>query len=198
MGALTFSQVDDVLYNLPVILADGLVSVSWRINTTVVRTKGGLVVMFHWDWHTQITLPSSYYNNTGGLCGNFNQLAEDEWVAPNGTTLPGFSKWVVAWVVRDGSPQCLPQCLGECRTCEGTDLNDNVEQCGVITAPDGPFQSCHSALSPKIFLWNCAYDVCMNTGDHAVLCRAVSSYAHACHYEVQPVQNWRIPIECRK
>ncbi|KAJ6663588.1 hypothetical protein lerEdw1_009667 [Lerista edwardsae] len=191
-------RVNDVLHNLPITLDGGLVSASWRSNSTVVHAQCGLVVTFHWDRHVQITLPSSYYNHTGGLCGNFNRLAEDEWVGPDGTPWLTLYEWADAWVVKDGGPPCFHQCQGECRTCGGPDLARYraEDQCGVITAPEGPFQSCHSVLNPKMFLHNCASDTCLNEGDHAVLCQAISSYAHACHHEGQSAHNWRIPTEC--
>lgn len=185
-----------MLINLPVSLAGGQVYVSLSGNSILVQANFGLEVSYDWLWRVDVKLPSSYYDNVGGLCGNFNQVESDEKTAPDGTLLPTVAEWAHSWVVEDGDPHCFHECSGQCPTCEDKDLEKYKAegQCGVISAPAGPFRECHSVVDPKDFLHNCAYDVCMNGGDHEILCQAVSSYAKLCQQE----GDWRALIKCRK
>ncbi|KAF7242489.1 IgGFc-binding protein [Varanus komodoensis] len=193
-------RVNGLPNNLPVSLLGGLVRASLSGNNAKVQTNFGLTVLFDWLWRVEVLLPSSYYSKTGGLCGNFDQLPDNDRMAPDGTLVPTVPEWAGNWTVTDGDLHCFHECSGECPTCDGekTQKHKVEEQCGVIFAPEGPFHRCHSVLDPKIFLDNCAYDVCMNGGDHAILCQAVNSYAQACLQEGHPAGDWRSPINCCK
>ncbi|NXE85715.1 FCGBP protein, partial [Cochlearius cochlearius] len=53
-----------------------------------------------------VAVPSSYFGATCGLCGNFNEDAEDEVTFSNGTRASGVEEWAESW--RD--PSCQDDC----------------------------------------------------------------------------------------
>ncbi|XP_063168367.1 IgGFc-binding protein-like [Candoia aspera] len=191
-------RVNGVIFNLPVSLLGGQIHIFSSGNLANVQTNFGLWVTFDWLWRVEVHLPSSYYGNTGGLCGNFNQLPEDDRSGPDGFLLPNVISWATAWAVKDGDPLCFHECSGTCPICDQQKLAKYKTdgQCGIVSISTGPFQGCHAVLDPNIFLENCALDVCMNGGDHDTLCQAVNAYAQACHQQGRQAGDWRTPISC--
>ncbi|ETE64583.1 IgGFc-binding protein, partial [Ophiophagus hannah] len=169
-------------------------------NFANVQIDLGLLMTYDWNWKVDAHLSSSYYGNTGGLCGNFNQLPGDELRSPEDFLMPNVIIWATSWKVEDGDPLCFHECSGKCPTCDQQQLAKYKTDghCGIVSVSNGPFQDCHATLDPNIILDNCALDVCMNGGDHGILCQAVNSYAEACHTKGRRVGDWRTPINCRK
>ncbi|KAM3829807.1 IgGFc-binding protein isoform 3-T5 [Vipera latastei] len=190
--------VNGVIFNLPVTLLGGQIRIFSSGNFANVQTDFGLLTTFDWNWQVDLHLSSSYYGNTEGLCGNFNQLPGDELRSPLGFLLPNVISWATSWTVEDGDPLCFHECKGDCPVCDPQQLAKykTDSYCGIVSVSNGPFQDCHAVLDPNIILDNCALDVCMNGGDHAILCQAVNSYAQACHQKGRRVGDWRTPINC--
>ncbi|XP_039181480.1 IgGFc-binding protein-like [Crotalus tigris] len=190
--------VNGVIFNLPVTLLGGQIRIFSSGNSANVQTDFGLLMAFDYKWQVDVHLSSSYYGNTEGLCGNFNQLPGDELRSPNGFLLPTVISWATSWTVEDGDPLCFHECKGVCPVCEPQQLAKYKTDgyCGIVSVSNGPFQDCHAVLDPNIILDNCGLDVCMNGGDHDILCQAVSSYAQACHQKGRRVGDWRTPINC--
>ncbi|KAK9394610.1 IgGFc-binding protein [Crotalus adamanteus] len=190
--------VNGVIFNLPVTLLGGQIQIFSSGNSANVQTDFGLLMAFDYKWQVDVHLSSSYYGNTEGLCGNFNQLPGDELRSPNGFLLPNVISWATSWTVEDGDPLCFHECKGVCPVCEPQQMAKYKTDgyCGIVSVSNGPFQDCRAVLDPNIILDNCALDVCMNGGDHDILCQAVSSYAQACHQKGRRVGDWRTPINC--
>ncbi|KAG8433673.1 hypothetical protein GDO86_012138 [Hymenochirus boettgeri] len=105
-------RINDVITNLPVTLLDGKVSVSISGANAVVRTDFGLQVTYEYNWHVVVTLSSSYYGTTGGLCGNFNQNINDELTTANGNKVTTIIEWAKTWKINDRDPFCWDFCPG--------------------------------------------------------------------------------------
>lgn len=50
----------------------------------VLETDFSLHVSYDADHSVEVKVPSSYFNLTCGMCGNFNNRREDDYMMPNG------------------------------------------------------------------------------------------------------------------
>lgn len=84
--------------------------------------------------------------------------------------------------------------------CNETDkqLISSNHFCGLLTDPSGPFQVCHSVLSPSSYFKTCFYDLCELGLDHESLCKSLQSYADACQSLGVQIPVWRNATFCRK
>ncbi|MEE6482041.1 hypothetical protein FKM82_013126 [Ascaphus truei] len=196
-------RVNRALTNLPISLEDGKVNVSQSGITAIVETNFGLIVTYEWNWHVVIIVPSSYYNTTSGLCGNFNQNPSDDQRSPNGTQITSIVDWAGSWKVYDRDPFCRDVCLvpGTCPTCEESKKNQygGEQYCGLIVKDtNGPFSECPSKVNPDNFFDSCLYDLCMNDGAKVILCQALEAYASTCMKQWVTIYDWRTPSDCPK
>ncbi|XP_063798275.1 IgGFc-binding protein [Pseudophryne corroboree] len=200
VGEFPQIRVNDELTNLPVSLANGKLKVTQSGLTAIVEAEGGLVFTFDWNWHTTVTVPSSYYNSVSGLCGNFNQDPKDDQRAPNGNLVNSTVDWAGLWKVYDRDPFCFDHCPGKCPTCEESKKQQfaSNNNCGLIFKKDGPFRECTSKVDPRSFFDSCLFDVCMSDGAKNILCQVLETYAITCQGQGAKLYDWRTPSGCPK
>lgn len=76
--------MNEELQYLPVRLLGGQVSVKQSGAYAFLSTDFGLTVKYDWNMRLYITVPSSYYQHLGGLCGNYNGDRRDDLPEPTG------------------------------------------------------------------------------------------------------------------
>uniref|UniRef100_A0A8C8S3T1 VWFD domain-containing protein n=1 Tax=Pelusios castaneus TaxID=367368 RepID=A0A8C8S3T1_9SAUR len=192
-------RLNGVTTSLPVTLADGKLRLFQSGPNAMLQTDFGLEVSYDWNWLVRVTLPSSYYGATCGLCGNYNQKPADDMLTPAGTRPNSVAEWAASWQVRDRDPFCWHVCQGKCPTCEEEQQQRywRDEACGLVAkVVGGPFRECHRQLSPDNFVDSCVYDVCLNGGAKSMLCQALGAYAASCRKEGAVVHDWRTPSGC--
>ncbi|KAM5132323.1 IgGFc-binding protein-like [Mantella aurantiaca] len=198
VGGFNKIQVNDEVTNLPAVLADGKLKVRQNGLSAMVEAQNGVTMSYDWNWLVKVTVPSSYYNTTTGLCGNFNQEPGDDQRGVNGASLPSVADWIREWKVDDQDPFCFDACPGQCPECDeekkGQYRGDG--QCGLLLKEDGPFRDCLAKLNPKNVYDACLFDVCMNDGAKAILCQALDTYAKMCLNEGVKVYDWRKSADC--
>uniref|UniRef100_A0A8C2STI4 VWFD domain-containing protein n=1 Tax=Coturnix japonica TaxID=93934 RepID=A0A8C2STI4_COTJA len=189
-------RVDGVLTLLPASLQDSRVLLQHSGMEAVIQTDFGLRVTYDWDWRVTVHLPSSYSEQTCGLCGNFNMDPMDD--------IPGLPDEAIsiadkAISVPDEDPFCWDHCDGDCPICQQDklELYSGNQHCGLIKKSfQGPFKACHHVLDPKDFFRSCLYDVCINDGAKKILCKTLETYASACRKHGAAVHDWRTPSGC--
>uniref|UniRef100_A0A8C8S225 IgGFc-binding protein n=1 Tax=Pelusios castaneus TaxID=367368 RepID=A0A8C8S225_9SAUR len=192
-------QLNGVITSLPVTLKDGKIRLYQSGLHAVLQTDFGLRVAYNWNWHLVISLPSSYYGATCGLCGNFNQNPEDDMTSSNGIKVSSIVGWAASWKVPDQDAVCSDSCQENCLTCDESkmELYRGDSHCGLISkAPGGPFRECHSRVNPKEFFDSCVYDVCLNGGATSLLCQALEAYTVTCRDQGVTIYPWRTPSRC--
>ncbi|KAH0631328.1 hypothetical protein JD844_005616 [Phrynosoma platyrhinos] len=191
-------RLNGVVTNLPVTLENGKIQLFRSGLTAVLQTDFGLVVSYDWSWMLEVTLPSSYYGTTCGLCGNFNEEPEDDMLTSAGNRAASLVEWAGSWAVPDRDPFCWHVCEGNCPICKESQrqIFESEEFCGLINSEGGPFQKCHSKLNPDSFFDSCIYDVCLNGGAKSILCQALEAYATNCLKEGVVIQDWRTESGC--
>ncbi|XP_072283431.1 IgGFc-binding protein-like [Pyxicephalus adspersus] len=198
VGDFNKIQVNDVLTNIPVTLANGKIKVNPSGLSVLLEADNGLIVSYDWKSLATVTVPSSYYNKTSGLCGNFNQDPNDDQSDLNGKPVTSITDWIKEWKEDDQDPFCSDFCSGQCPNCaeDKKGLYRGDDHCGVLVKEDGPFRDCMKKVDPKSLFDACLYDVCVNGGAKVILCQALDTYAKMCLNEGVKVYDWRATYGC--
>ncbi|XP_075046014.1 IgGFc-binding protein-like [Mixophyes fleayi] len=191
-------QVNGVASRLPVTLLAGEVRAECYGKGTMVKTSFGLVVTYDLKQHVTISVPSNYRNRVCGLCGNYNENAEDDLGVPPVEVNEFGNKWKLPGDPEEGCDGCgstdnpCPSCSEPKKKIFSQNLN-----CGVIGDTNGPFAKCHALVDPTPFLNDCISDLCQTNGeDRNVLCSSVAVYADACKQAGVEDINWRTDGFC--
>ncbi|KAL7394213.1 hypothetical protein ABVT39_022340 [Epinephelus coioides] len=192
-------QVNEELQYLPVSLLDGKISVRQSGSYASLTTDFGLHLRYDWNMRLYITVPSSYYEHLGGLCGNYNGDRSDDLPVPKGSSLSAVLKMIQKWKTNKSDQFCHDNCAGRCPTCSPKQQTNyrRPKFCGILTESDGPFSACHKKVDSSVYLDNCVYDVCINKGAKQILCDNLKSYGDACLSEGMKVNpEWRMVTKC--
>ncbi|XP_061607135.1 alpha-tectorin isoform X3 [Phyllopteryx taeniolatus] len=197
-GSLGNVQVDGLVKTLPVQLQLGAVKVYQSGVAVALETDFGLLVTYDGQHYASISLPSSYFNNTCGLCGNYNDDPADDPVLPDGTLAESVAKLGGGWRAEGADWHCTDGCVDNCSVCDvlteaflfGSDY------CGLINKTDGAFRDCRGVVDPTAFVFSCVHDMCSNKDNITTLCQAIQAYALACQALGVTIHPWRSRTFC--
>ncbi|XP_073511751.1 IgGFc-binding protein-like [Phyllobates terribilis] len=187
-------RINGEIINLPIIRESFTITQVGEY--AVLKMAGGIQVEYDYNWHVEITLPSSYFATIGGLCGNFNGNSRDDKVSRENVQMTVITKWAKSWKVDVDEQFCWDSCHGSCAECNETQksLYEGEEFCGRLEADDGPFSECHANVSTTVFFDNCIKDVCSHDG--LGLCQAFEAYIAACRKQGILIPDWRKITGC--
>ncbi|XP_063325159.1 IgGFc-binding protein-like [Pelmatolapia mariae] len=175
-----------------------LMSISLAGQFITLQTSFGLRVRWDGNHYAQISVPSSYYDQMCGLCGDYDGNPDNDFTKPDGTVAGNTNDFGNSWQTEDDEDDsCTPG------TKPDPDCDPNLEaevvkpeKCGKITDPTGPFRECISVVNPTPFFQSCVYDMCQFNGQQHVLCDQLQAYTDACHSAGAKVYQWRTPDFC--
>ncbi|XP_033465892.2 zonadhesin, like isoform X3 [Epinephelus lanceolatus] len=175
-----------------------LISLSLSGQYIILQTPFGLQVRWDGNHHAQITVPSSYYDQMCGLCGDYDGNPENDFTKPDGTLVGNVNDFGNSWQTEeDEDDSCTPG------TKPDPDCDPKLEaevvkpdKCGKIKDPAGPFRECISVVNPTPFFQSCVYDMCQFNGQQHVLCDQLQAYTDACQSAGAKVHPWRTPEFC--
>lgn len=143
-------------------------------------------------------LNPEWKGRTTGLCGDYNDNAEDDFKTPSG----GLSEVSVnlfgdSWKKNAYCPE--PKDIPD--ACEQHPERKlwSMRQCNMLKSP--LFSPCHSEVEVESYVRNCIFDACSCDagGDCECLCTALAAYAHECNARGVPLE-WRTqelcPLQC--
>ncbi|XP_066477683.1 IgGFc-binding protein-like [Tiliqua scincoides] len=187
--------VNKVWATLPVVRLNGAVTVSRSGRYVALETDFRLRVSYDADHSVEIRLPVTYFNRTCGLCGNFDGRRQDDSMMPDGQQAQTSTQLGQSWQV-PGAEHDEDSCGGPGATVPPPPpcLPETEALCGLLTSKQGPFEACHSAISPTGFFESCVFDVC--AGSLQLLCSALESYADACQGVGVNLPRWRNSTFC--
>ncbi|KAL4608607.1 alpha-tectorin [Arapaima gigas] len=186
-------QVDGLMKTLPVQLQLGAIRVYQSGVAVALETDFGLLVTYDGQHYASISLPSSYFNNTCGLCGNYNDDPADDPVLPDGSLAESVVELGGSWQVEDADWRCTDGCAHNCSVCDPAteSFYFRSDYCGLINKTDGPFRDCRTVVDPTAFVYSCVYDMCSNRDNITTLCQAIQAYALACQALGVTIRSWR-------
>uniref|UniRef100_H9GN55 VWFD domain-containing protein n=1 Tax=Anolis carolinensis TaxID=28377 RepID=H9GN55_ANOCA len=193
-----FVWVNGIRMALPISLEGGKLWLVQSGNSVVVFTYFQLRISYDWNHDVRVTLSSAYLGFVAGLCGNYNEDPKDDFMTPEGTLAPDANAFGESWWLKGQDDNCWHDCHGPCQPCQPDLVTKygSEEYCGLITAPNGPFASCHAKVNPTFFFESCVYDVCANEGHRPTLCDALKAYADTCQREGVQIGEWRKIAGC--
>ncbi|XP_056156221.1 zonadhesin, like [Lampris incognitus] len=200
----------------PLSPADGL-TITMNSRHVQLTTDFGLTVRFDGRSHGEIVLPNTYRNSVRGLCGNYDGIARNEYMKPDGTVTRNLEEFGSSWRVTDRQTEGQrtvdtlyrvhlhrrevetdPDTGFETSGCSQHQLNsyNSSTVCGALSDPAGPFAACRAALPPETFQEDCVFDQCAERGSRELLCASYEVYAGACQENGLSLGNWRQQLGC--
>ncbi|XP_069497601.1 IgGFc-binding protein-like [Ambystoma mexicanum] len=189
------ANVNGIVHTLPVNLQNEKMIIFQSGAFTVLKTDFGLRVDYDLAYSVSVLVPALYRGLTGGLCGNFNGLPDDDFTTPRGSVVNNASTFGISWT-SPGLISCNHGCSDSCPVCSAEKLMPSKSACWIIQNPRGPFSSCHSKVDPAHYFSNCVYDHCLTEGNSTVLCKAIQTYAAACQAANATISDWRNSSFC--
>ncbi|XP_071334202.1 zonadhesin, like isoform X3 [Trachinotus anak] len=175
-----------------------LMSISLAGQYITLQTTFGLQVRWDGNHYAQISVPSSYYDQMCGLCGDYDGNPDNDYTKPDGTLVGNVNDFANSWQTEeDEDDSCTPG------TKPDPDCDPKLEaevvkpdKCGKIKDPAGPFRDCIKVVDPTPFFQSCVYDMCQFNGQQRVLCDQLQAYTDACQTNGAKVHPWRTPDFC--
>uniref|UniRef100_A0A4W3GVP4 Tectorin alpha n=1 Tax=Callorhinchus milii TaxID=7868 RepID=A0A4W3GVP4_CALMI len=192
--------VNGAIATLPVQLENSRIKVYRSGLATAIETDFGLLVTFDGQHYASISLPSSYLNNTCGLCGNFNNDPQDDTFLPDGTSPDSLGELGRVWQTEDLDWTCSNGCSENCTFCDPQTeaFYYMPDYCGIMNKSDGPFRDCRNVVDATSFMISCVYDMCSNRDNITTLCQAIQAYALTCQALGIVIGPWRSRTFCGK
>ncbi|XP_072232326.1 zonadhesin, like [Leuresthes tenuis] len=175
-----------------------LMSLSLAGQYITLQTPFGLQVRWDGNHYAQISVPSSYYDQMCGLCGDYDGNPGNDFTKPDGTLVGNVNDFGNSWQTEEDEddscisgtkpdPECDPKLEAEVV---------KPDKCGKMKDPDGPFRECISMVNSTPFFQSCVYDMCQLNGQQHVLCDQLQAYTDACQCAGAKVYQWRTPDFC--
>ncbi|XP_031969068.1 mucin-2 [Corvus moneduloides] len=159
----------------------------------VIEASNG--VMLIWDKKTTvfIKLSPDYKGKVCGLCGNFDDKANNDFTTRSGLQESNPLEFGNSW---KQSPMC-PDVTEEIKPCDLKPHRKSwaEKECSIIQSE--VFKICHSKVNPLPFYEACVHDACScdSGGDCECFCSAVAAYAQEC-IKAEACVFWRTPDIC--
>ncbi|XP_066408627.1 mucin-2 [Molothrus aeneus] len=159
----------------------------------VIEASNG--VMLIWDKKTTvfIKLSPDYKGKVCGLCGNFDDKANNDFTTRSGLQDNNPLNFGNSW---KQSPMC-PDVTQEIKPCDLKPHRKSwaEKECSIIQSE--VFEICHSKVDPLPYYEACVHDACScdSGGDCECFCSAVAAYAQEC-IKAEACVFWRTPDIC--
>ncbi|KAF3836691.1 hypothetical protein F7725_004155 [Dissostichus mawsoni] len=159
-----------------------LITISLAGQYITLKTPFGLRVRWDGNHYAQISVPSSYYDQMCGLCGDYDGKPDNDFTKPDGVLVGNVNDFGNSWQTKeDEDDTCTPGTKPD-PDCDPKLEAEVVkpEKCGKIKDPAGPFRECISKVDPTPFFQSCVYDMCRFNGQQHVLCDQLQAYTDVC------------------
>ncbi|XP_067901943.1 mucin-5AC-like [Heterodontus francisci] len=143
-----------------------------------------------------ITLDPIYNSRMCGLCGNFNNVLNDEFKIVSGLVEGTSAAFANTWKTKASCPD--KKDIHE-NPCSLSVENEKYAKhwCSLLVAENSIFAACHSQINPSHYYEQCKYDSCNCEKSEDCMCAALSSYVQACAAKGIIISNWRANV-CSK
>ncbi|XP_028410753.1 uncharacterized protein LOC114533436 isoform X5 [Dendronephthya gigantea] len=150
---------------------------------TVVTSVYGVTVFWNNVYNARITIGGRYFNKTSGLCGNYNEMQDDDFWAAYGAIVTDPVEFGNSWKV-DSTCENATKVPHPCDVNPARRLIAR-ENCSKLLRP--PFRDCSSYINATEdgYIEDCEYDMCACEDDPVVCyCQALEAYADDCASDV--------------
>ena len=171
----------------------------------VVRTGGHPYVLLTIGWplgiywngwgYVDVSVSSGWEGKLCGLCGNYNNDGNDDFMLPNGTLTTSANDFGSSWLYSKPYPECeVPPSPPPCP------LNVMIaaqSRCNELL--NSIFNVCKSVVDPTVYINNCILDYCQCSEEDRenCYCNSLSTYAADCASNGITIPNWRKFLCCK-
>ncbi|KAI5609967.1 zonadhesin isoform X2 [Silurus asotus] len=176
-----------------------LISLKSAGQYVILSTPFGLEVRWDGNHYAKITVPSTYFGQMCGLCGDYNGKPINDFTKPDGSLAGSSDQFGNSWQTdKDEDKTCKPDVAPDppCDPIVEAEVA-KPDKCGKIIDTSGPFRDCIKVVDPLRFFNNCVFDMCHYDGLLLILCDQLQAYTDACLSAGAPVHQWREPDFCR-
>ncbi|XP_053112188.1 mucin-19 [Hemicordylus capensis] len=131
------------------------------------------------------SLPAKMYTNINGLCGSFNNKAEDDFMSSQNILEVSSEAFARSWEMMTCPKAKHPSCISIEKE------RFARKNCAVLNNPDGVFASGHSAVDHRIYYEKCLVSTCICDKVKDCLCTALGNYVKACAKHGIYITGWR-------
>ncbi|XP_072097861.1 uncharacterized protein [Mobula birostris] len=137
-----------------------------------------------------ISLPEVLQGRTRGLCGTFNDNANDDFLSAYNIVEDAPLTFANSWATENNCPLSSPP-----EPCISSENENYAKQhCSLLKSPAGAFSVCHSTVDYMNYYQMCVATTCACENINDCLCVALGAYAHECAANGVIVRNWRRDI----
>ncbi|KAM4676803.1 von Willebrand factor [Discoglossus pictus] len=157
----------------------------------------GFVVKIDVSGNVQLALSNKLFNQTCGLCGNFNQFAEDDFMTQEGILADRSYDFANSWALHGGDKRCK-RIYPSSNTCNISSENADkgiLQRCQMLKT-SSVFVKCHHVVDPDPFLAICEDDMCRCAEEMNCQCQSFLEYARTCAQHGVIVSNWPSHSTC--
>ncbi|XP_075066326.1 von Willebrand factor [Mixophyes fleayi] len=158
----------------------------------------GIMVKMDIGGNVQIFISSKYFNRTCGLCGNFNQFAEDDFMTQEGILAENIYEFANSWALQGGDKRCkrIYPPSNTCNISSEAAEKDLMQRCQFLkTSP--VFTKCHQEVNPDPFIAICENDMCECAEDMHCPCQTFLEYARTCAQKGVITSGWPMETICK-
>nr|XP_045625212.1 mucin-5B-like [Procambarus clarkii] len=162
----------------------------------VVNTNVGLQVVWGVGGQVEVVVGGEHAGVTCGLCGNFNNLPQDDLMLPSAQLSYSVEEFLAGWRTGEdcGAPPSSQHCSSSGPSLSGKDSDLAHHLCSILKGPG--FRECHRLVPPDPYMSACRREVCQCPGDIAAcLCATLNLYSTLCT-RAGLVLDWRTPLLC--
>ncbi|CAG2104699.1 unnamed protein product [Medioppia subpectinata] len=179
----------------------GVLSIVRDSHKVTIRATIGLKVIWESGKSIEIIVPPEFKSRTCGLCGNYNNNPNDDFITKRGKIYTEVEKFTHSWKVGKNviceSAMKSTKALKEQMRCSFTDWEQRhnaINVCNILKS--ALFRQCHNSISITTFFGKCLSDVCSCHKNKICHCNAIQSYATQCQKLGHKSQHWKKSTLC--
>ncbi|KAK7881858.1 hypothetical protein WMY93_030267 [Mugilogobius chulae] len=177
------------------------VSVHWVGDFVFVESGLGVRVKFDLSNTLYLTVSSEHQGTTRGLCGLYNNNADDDFTTMSGSVSRYAASFGNSWRVPDQqNEECSDAAeLGHSCAVSGDAALQREAESVCHRLLEEPFIHCHSRVDPAAYMDTCLYLFCsLSPADReAAVCDTVASYTRECAQQ-HVLLSWRTDTFCAR
>ncbi|XP_053574707.1 von Willebrand factor [Bombina bombina] len=157
----------------------------------------GFVVKMDVSGNIQLALSNKLFNQTCGLCGNFNQFPDDDFMTQEGILADRSYDFANSWALHGANKRCrriLPS-SSTCNISSDSAEKGIMQRCQMLKT-SSVFIKCHHVVDPDPFIAICEDDMCSCAEEMNCHCQTFLEYARTCAHNGVTVDRWGIHSSC--
>ncbi|KAG8438864.1 hypothetical protein GDO86_005162 [Hymenochirus boettgeri] len=165
---------------------------------TLSSHEHGFMVKIDASGNVQVVLPIKHFNKTCGLCGNYNQFAEDDFMMQEGILAENSYDFANSWALHGGERRCKRSYppSNTCNISSETAEKDLMQRCQMLKTSSA-FMQCHHIVDPDPFVAICEDDMCECAEEMKCPCQVFLEYARMCAQHGVITKSWPLNTMCK-